>query len=65
MVGLGSPEADWLPAVVSGLEHRLDVAVHLEPYEKWQRTRAIVEADFEYLRGLGVGASTSTTRSTA
>ena len=29
--------------------------MHLEPYEKWQRTRAIVEADFEYLRGLGVG----------
>ena len=54
--GLGSPEADWLPARhASGLKHRLDVAVHLEPYEKWQRTRAIVEADFEYLRGLGVG----------
>jgi hypothetical protein len=54
--GLGSPEADRLPAVMrAAWKHRLDVAVHLEPYEKWQRTRAIVEADFEYLRGLGIG----------
>ena len=54
--GLGSPEADRLPTVMrAARKHGLDVAVHLEPYEKWQRTRAIVEADFEYLRGLGVG----------
>jgi hypothetical protein len=54
--GLGSPEADRLPTVMrAAWKHGLDVAVHLEPYEKWQRTRAIVEADFEYLRGLGVG----------
>jgi len=54
--GLGSPEADRLPTVMrAAWKHRLDVAVHLEPYEKWQRTRAIVEADFEYLRELGVG----------
>ena len=54
--GLGSPEADRLPTLMrAAWKHGLDVAVHLEPYEKWQRTRAIVEADFEYLRGLGVG----------
>ena len=50
--GLGSPEADRLPTVMrAAWKHGLDVAVHLEPYEKWLRTRAIVEADFEYLRG--------------
>ena len=54
--GLGSPEADRLPTLMrAAWKHGLDVAVHLEPYEKWQRTRAIVEADFEYLRELGVG----------
>jgi hypothetical protein len=54
--GLGSPEADRLPALMrAAWKHRLDVAVHLEPYEKWQRTRAVVEADFRYLRDLGVG----------
>jgi hypothetical protein len=54
--GLGSPEADRLPTVMrAAWKHGLDVAVHLEPYEKWQRTRGIVEADLEYLRGLGVG----------
>jgi glycoprotein endo-alpha-1,2-mannosidase len=53
--GLGSPEADRLPTLMrAAWKHGIDVAVHLEPYEKWQRTRAIVEADFEYLRGLGV-----------
>ena len=54
--GLGSPEADRLPTLMrAAWKHGLDVAVHLEPYEKWQRTRAIVEADFEFLRDLGVG----------
>jgi glycoprotein endo-alpha-1,2-mannosidase len=54
--GLGSPEADRFSTLMrAAWKHGLDVAVHLEPYEKWQRTRAIVEADFAYLRGLGVG----------
>ena len=54
--GLGSPEAERLPTVMrAAWKHGLDVAVHLEPYEKWQRTRAIVEDDLEYLRGLGIG----------
>ena len=49
----GRPVAD--PHADGVEKHGLDIAVHLEPYEKWQRTRAIVEADFEYLRELGVG----------
>ncbi len=54
--GLGSPEADRLPTVMrAAWKHGLDVAVQLEPYEKWQRTPAIVEDDLEYLRGLGIG----------
>jgi hypothetical protein len=54
--GLGSPEADRLPTVMrAAWKHGLDVAAHLEPYEKWQRTRAIVEEDLEHLRKLGVG----------
>ncbi len=54
--GLGSPEADRLPTVMrAAWKHKLDVAVHLEPYEKWQRTRGVVEADFERLRDLGIG----------
>ena len=54
--GLGSPEAARLPAVMrAAWKHHLDVAVHIEPYEKWDRTPAIVAADLAYLRDLGVG----------
>ena len=54
--GLGSPEAARLPVLMrAAWKHHLDVAVHMEPYEKWDRTRAVVQADLTYLRDLGVG----------
>jgi hypothetical protein len=54
--GLGSPEAERLPTLMrAAWKHGLDVAVHVEPYEKWERTPAIVSEDFEYLRELGIG----------
>jgi glycoprotein endo-alpha-1,2-mannosidase len=54
--GLGSPEAARLPVLMrAAWKHHLDVAVHIEPYEKWDRTPAVVEADLVYLRSLGVG----------
>jgi glycoprotein endo-alpha-1,2-mannosidase len=54
--GLGSPEAARLPILMrAAWKHHVDVAVHIEPYEKWERTPAVIEADLEYLRGLGVG----------
>jgi hypothetical protein len=54
--GLGSPEADRLPTLMrAAWKHHLDVAIHLEPYEKWQRTRAVVEEDLTYLRQIGIG----------
>jgi hypothetical protein len=54
--GLGSPEADRLPTVMrAAWKHRLDVAVHMEPYEKWERTAAVVAKELEHLRELGVG----------
>jgi len=54
--GRGSPEAERLPAVMrAAWKHGLDVAVHLEPYEKWNRTPAAVAEDLGYLRDLGIG----------
>jgi len=54
--GLGSPEADRLPTLMrAAWKHGLDVAIHLEPYEKWERTRAVVSEDLQYLRELGIG----------
>jgi hypothetical protein len=54
--GLGSPEAARLPVLMrAAWKHHLDLAVHIEPYEKWERTPSVVEADLAYLRGLGVG----------
>jgi glycoprotein endo-alpha-1,2-mannosidase len=53
--GLGSPEAARLPVVMrAAWKHHLDVAVHIEPYEKWDRTPAVLRADLVYLRDLGV-----------
>jgi hypothetical protein len=54
--GLGSPEAARLPILMrAARKHHVDVAVHIEPYEKWERTPVVIEADLEYLRDLGVG----------
>ena len=53
--GWGSPEDVRLPAVIREAKARkLKVAVQIEPYEKWQRTAAVLEADLEHLRDVGI-----------
>jgi hypothetical protein len=53
--GWGSPEDVRLPAVMrEAKRHKLKVAVQIEPYEKWQRTAAVLRADLDHLRDAGV-----------
>ncbi len=53
--GWGSPEDKRLPAVMREAEaQKLDVAVQIEPYEKWLRTADVLEADLGHLREAGV-----------
>jgi len=53
--GWGSPEDLRLPLVMEAAQaSRLQVAVEIEPYEKWQRTAAVLSADLAHLRDLGI-----------
>jgi hypothetical protein len=53
--GWGSPEDRRLPLVMQAAEaSRLEVAVEIEPYEKWQRTAEVLAADLAHLRDLGI-----------
>ena len=53
--GWGSPEDLRLPAVIAAARARgLEVAVQIEPYEKWLRSLDVLEADLGHLRQLGI-----------
>jgi glycoprotein endo-alpha-1,2-mannosidase len=53
--GWGSPEDLRLPLVMKAArDNHLSVAVEVEPYEKWQRTEAVLSADLAHLRDLGL-----------
>ena len=53
--GWGSPEDERLPLVMHAAEKRgLDVAVQIEPYEKWQRTADVLNRDLGHLQDVGI-----------
>jgi glycoprotein endo-alpha-1,2-mannosidase len=53
--GWGSPEDLRLPLVIqSAKKSGLQVAVQIEPYEKWQRTADVLQNDLSHLRDLGI-----------
>jgi glycoprotein endo-alpha-1,2-mannosidase len=53
--GWGSPEDVRLPGVIREAKaQKLDVAVQVEPYEKWLRTASVLEADLGHLRDAGI-----------
>jgi glycoprotein endo-alpha-1,2-mannosidase len=53
--GWGSPEDVRLPAVMRAAKRQgLEVAVQVEPYEKWVRTAAVLEDDLAHLRDAGI-----------
>jgi hypothetical protein len=53
--GWGSPEDLRLPLVIqSARKSGLQVAVQIEPYDKWQRTADVLENDLSHLRDLGI-----------
>lgn len=53
--GWGSPEDLRLPLVMQAAQaSRLQVAVEVEPYEKWQRTAEVLSADLAHLREFGI-----------
>jgi glycoprotein endo-alpha-1,2-mannosidase len=54
--GTGSFEDQRLPAVMrAAWKEHLDVAVQIEPYEKWQRTLEVLQQDLAHLQSLGIG----------
>jgi glycoprotein endo-alpha-1,2-mannosidase len=54
--GTGSFEDQRLPAVMrAAWKEHLDVAVQIEPYEKWQRTLEVLRTDLAHLQSLGIG----------
>ena len=53
--GTGSPEDRRLPFVMrAAWKDKLDVAVQVEPYEKWRRTAKVLADDLGHLRELGI-----------
>ena len=53
--GWGSPEDLRLPLVIREAERaHLSVAVQVEPYQKWERTAAVLDADLGHLHQLGI-----------
>ena len=53
--GWGSPEDVRLPLVLRAAKTRgLNVAVQVEPYDKWPRTEAILAVDLAHLRDVGI-----------
>jgi glycoprotein endo-alpha-1,2-mannosidase len=53
--GWGSPEDLRMPLVLKAAQaDHLTVAVEVEPYEKWQRTEAVLTLDLAHLRELGI-----------
>jgi glycoprotein endo-alpha-1,2-mannosidase len=53
--GWGSPEDERLPLVMRVAEKLgLDVAVQIEPYEKWLRTADVLDRDLGHLRDAGI-----------
>jgi glycoprotein endo-alpha-1,2-mannosidase len=53
--GWGSPEDLRLPLVMQTAQaNQLQVAVEVEPYEKWQRTAGVLSVDLAHLRDLGI-----------
>jgi glycoprotein endo-alpha-1,2-mannosidase len=53
--GWGSPEDLRLPLVIqSARKSGLQVAVQVEPYDKWQRTAEVLQNDLSHLRDLGI-----------
>jgi glycoprotein endo-alpha-1,2-mannosidase len=53
--GWGSPEDQRLPLLLRAADRaNLLVAVQIEPYEKWQRTADVLQADLLHLHDLGI-----------